>query len=57
MPLFGLPESVVPVCHRVQRDELFLIHRLMGPCADLKSLDDVIEAFHKAWQFKKELRP
>jgi dTDP-4-amino-4,6-dideoxygalactose transaminase len=56
MPLYQPGEYNIPVCRDVQDRELIIIHRLFGPMAAVEELDDVIEAFHKVWQYKGELR-
>ncbi len=57
MPLFTDSKwrDSTPVCERMYKKELIIIHRLFGPNADKQSLDDVIQAFWKVWDHRKEL--
>ena len=55
MPLFNVQESISPVCERIYNNELIIIHSLIGPNADKKSLDDVIQAFWKVWEHRQEI--
>jgi dTDP-4-amino-4,6-dideoxygalactose transaminase len=58
MPLFHGDDgrdSLTPVCDKLYNDELIIVHRLFGPNADKRSLDDVAEAFHKVWKNRGKL--
>lgn len=56
MPYYnGYGKWDIPVCRDVQDRELVIIHRLFGPMATAKELDDVVEAFYKVWANREEL--
>ena len=55
MPLFNMQQAIAPVCEDIYNNELIIIHRLFGPNADEKSLEDVVAAFWKVWMHREEL--
>jgi dTDP-4-amino-4,6-dideoxygalactose transaminase len=50
---FFMPDSTDGV--EWAEENTIIIHRLYGPGADVQSLNDVIDAFHKVWDNKGEL--
>ncbi len=55
MPLFGRSEDETPECKRQYNEELIIIHRMFGPNASTKDLDDIANAFEKVWVNREEL--
>lgn len=55
MPLFERSLDETPECTRQWRDELIIIHRMFGPMASRRDLDDIANAFVKVWENREEL--
>lgn len=55
MPLFDRSLDETPECRRQWQDELVIIHRMFGPAATRRDLDDIVAAFTKVWENRKEL--
>lgn len=55
MPLFGRSADETPECTRQWADELIIVHRMFGPNASRRDLDDVVNAFTKVWENREEL--
>lgn len=55
MPLFGRSEDETPECKRQYNEELIIIHRMFGPNASTKDLDDIANAFEKVFEHRDEL--
>ena len=56
MPFYTYRDRVsLPVVEQCSSETVFLVHRLIGSNADRKSIDDVIAAFHKVWDLRKEV--
>jgi|GEM_PF-110460 len=55
MPLFGRSLDETPECRRQWQDELIVVHRMFGPMASRRDLDDVANAFAKVWEHHEEL--
>jgi dTDP-4-amino-4,6-dideoxygalactose transaminase len=56
MPFYASRYDVsLPVVERCAAETVFIIHRLIGQGADRKSIDDVIAAFHKVYELRKEV--
>ena len=47
-------KGTCPVCERMHEKELF-VHEFMLPSMEKADMDDVIEAFHKVWDVRKEM--
>jgi len=57
LPLYrqkGYANGICPIAQRMHGQELFT-HELMRPPMTHKDLDDVITAFTKVWEFRKEI--
>lgn len=48
--------SPTPVCDRLWRDELIIMHRFFGPNAGMGDMEDIAAAFKKVWDNRKELK-
>lgn len=46
--------GICPVCERLQSSEIF-VHELMRPPFRREDLDDVVRAFEKVWEHRKDL--
>ncbi|OPZ55146.1 MAG: hypothetical protein BWY88_01433 [Synergistetes bacterium ADurb.Bin520] len=46
--------GICPVCEKLQSSEIF-VHELMRPPFSRKDLDDVVRAFEKVWEHRKDL--
>jgi dTDP-4-amino-4,6-dideoxygalactose transaminase len=55
MPLFGRSMDETPECKRQYMDELIIIHRMFGPNASHRDLNDIANAFEKCWENRAEL--
>ena len=55
MPLFGRSMDETPECKRQYTEELIIIHRMFGPNATRRDLDDIYNAFEKVWSNRGEL--
>lgn len=55
MPIFNRSLDETTECARQWQDELIIIHRMFGPMASRKDLDDIYFAFEKAWNNRNEL--
>jgi len=55
MPLFGRSMDETPECKRQYTEELVIIHRMFGPNATRRDLDDIYNAFEKCWINREEL--
>lgn len=55
MPLFGRSLDETPECRRQWQDELIIVHRMFGPLASRKDLDDIAAAFAKVWENREEI--
>lgn len=55
MPLFEMSLNETPECTRQWKDELIVLHRFFGPMAAQQDLDDIVNAFEKVWENRKEL--
>ena len=60
MPVFNklYPSGIscTPNCDELWRDKLIVIHRLFGPKAQKKDMENVAAAFEKVWNNKEELK-
>jgi len=55
MPLFDRSLDETPECTRQWADELIIVHRMFGPNASRRDLDDICNAFEKVWDNREEL--
>lgn len=55
MPLFGRSLDETPECRRQWQEELIVLHRMFGPAASRRDLDDIYNAFEKVWKNREEL--
>lgn len=55
-PLDDKFSSPTPVCDRMWRDELIIMHRFFGPNAENGDMGHVADAFKKVWKYKDELK-
>lgn len=55
MPLFGLPLDATPECTRQWQEELIIVHRMFGPNASRRDLDDIVNAFVKVYEHRGEI--
>jgi dTDP-4-amino-4,6-dideoxygalactose transaminase len=55
MPLFDRSLDETPECQRQWADELIIVHRMFGPNASRRDLDDICNAFEKVWDYREEL--
>jgi perosamine synthetase len=55
MPLFDRSADETPECKRQWQDELIIVHRMFGPAASRRDLDDVANAFEKCWENREEI--
>lgn len=55
MPLFDMSLNETPECTRQWQDELIILHRFFGPMAVKQDLNDIVNAFEKVYENRKEL--
>lgn len=64
MPVFSdlhvkhldLEVSLTPICDKLWKDDLILLHRFFGPNAEPGDMGQVADAFKKVWDNKEELK-